>query len=258
MTFAFDARGKLKGALAFVHHEAAGGLALMAAALAALIACNSPLAWLYDGFLHTPVGVRVGPLALDKPLLLVFARSAREGRLVTTRNVIEIGAGARRVAERDQGAGPVQIDLALKLRRGDTGDQGLVERLTRLGGIAGGEPGVAGLDPEIGLPSILGKLGVHRRLLEGGGGRRPAAELRIGLPEALARIEAAALDPPGIGEIHRLFGRRGDGGAAAFRRGRRRCGRLGRQCEDEKGHGVSSNPFTVAMRSEMSCGRDRR
>jgi Na+:H+ antiporter, NhaA family len=70
MTFGFPVPGKLKGALAFVHHEAAGGLALMAAALAALIVCNSPLAWLYDGFLHTPVGVRVGPLALDKPLLL--------------------------------------------------------------------------------------------------------------------------------------------------------------------------------------------
>src|SRR5262245_59282544 len=70
MTFAFDARGKLKGALAFVHHEAAGGLALMLAALAALIASNSPLAWLYDGFLDTPVGVRIGPLAIDKPLLL--------------------------------------------------------------------------------------------------------------------------------------------------------------------------------------------
>jgi len=69
MTFGFPVSGKLKGALAFVHHEAAGGLALMAAALAALIACNSPLAWLYDGFLNTPVGVRVGPLALDKPLL---------------------------------------------------------------------------------------------------------------------------------------------------------------------------------------------
>jgi hypothetical protein len=52
MTFGFDARGKLKGALAFVHHQAAGGLALLAAALGALIACNSPLAWLYDGFLH--------------------------------------------------------------------------------------------------------------------------------------------------------------------------------------------------------------
>jgi NhaA family Na+:H+ antiporter len=70
MTFAFDTHGKLKGALAFAQHEAAGGLALIAAALAALIASNSPLAWLYDGFLHTPVGVRVGPLAIDKPLLL--------------------------------------------------------------------------------------------------------------------------------------------------------------------------------------------
>ena len=56
MTFAFDVRGKLKGALAFVHHEAAGGLVLMLAALAALIASNSPLAWLYDGFLDTRRG----------------------------------------------------------------------------------------------------------------------------------------------------------------------------------------------------------
>jgi len=70
MTFGFTVPGKLKGALAFVHHEAAGGLVLMAAALAALIASNSPLAWLYDGFLDTPVGVRVGPLGIDKPLLL--------------------------------------------------------------------------------------------------------------------------------------------------------------------------------------------
>jgi len=70
MTFGFNVPSKLKGALAFVHHEAAGGLALMAAALAALVASNSPLAALYDGFLNIPVGVRVGPLAIDKPLLL--------------------------------------------------------------------------------------------------------------------------------------------------------------------------------------------
>jgi Na+:H+ antiporter, NhaA family len=70
MTFGFNVPGKLKGALAFVRHEATGGLALIAAALAALIASNSPLAWLYDGFLHTPVGVRVGPLGINKPLLL--------------------------------------------------------------------------------------------------------------------------------------------------------------------------------------------
>jgi Na+:H+ antiporter, NhaA family len=65
-----DMRGRLKGALAFFHHEAAGGLVLVVAALLALLASNSPLASLYDGFLDTPVGVRVGPLALDKPLLL--------------------------------------------------------------------------------------------------------------------------------------------------------------------------------------------
>jgi NhaA family Na+:H+ antiporter len=70
MTFGFSVHGKLKGALAFAHHEAAGGVVLILAALAALIASNSPLAWLYDGFLHTPVGIRVGPLGIDKPLLL--------------------------------------------------------------------------------------------------------------------------------------------------------------------------------------------
>ncbi len=70
MTFGFAPRGKLKGALAFVHHEAAGGVMLLLAALAALIASNSPAAWLYDWFLDVPIGVHVGPLAVDKPLLL--------------------------------------------------------------------------------------------------------------------------------------------------------------------------------------------
>ncbi|MET0192404.1 MAG: Na+/H+ antiporter NhaA [Hyphomicrobiaceae bacterium] len=63
-------RDRLKGALAFFHHEAAAGLVLMAAALAALLIDNSPLSWLYSLFLDTPVAVRVGPLSLDKPLLL--------------------------------------------------------------------------------------------------------------------------------------------------------------------------------------------
>jgi NhaA family Na+:H+ antiporter len=69
MSSAPDVRDRLKGALAFFHHEAAAGLVLMAAALAALLIDNSPLSWLYSLFLDTPVGVRVGPLALDKPLL---------------------------------------------------------------------------------------------------------------------------------------------------------------------------------------------
>jgi NhaA family Na+:H+ antiporter len=63
-------RDKLKSATAFFNHEAAGGLVLVAAAAAALIVANSGMAWLYDGLLDTPVSVRIGALALDKPLLL--------------------------------------------------------------------------------------------------------------------------------------------------------------------------------------------
>lgn len=60
---------KFKRAAAFFEHEASGGLVLMAAALASLIVSNSPLEWLYDHLLDTPVGIRVGALALDKSLL---------------------------------------------------------------------------------------------------------------------------------------------------------------------------------------------
>jgi NhaA family Na+:H+ antiporter len=70
MTQESDIRDRLKGALAFFQHEAAGGLLLLSAALAALVISNSPLDWLYDRWLDTRVGVRVGALALDKPLLL--------------------------------------------------------------------------------------------------------------------------------------------------------------------------------------------
>lgn len=53
-----------------LHHEAAGGVLLMAAAAAALLLDNSPLNWLYDAILSTPVVVQIGALAIDKPLLL--------------------------------------------------------------------------------------------------------------------------------------------------------------------------------------------
>jgi len=54
----------------FAKLEYASGLVLLAAAILALIASNSPAAPLYDLFLRTPVAVRVGALHLDKPLLL--------------------------------------------------------------------------------------------------------------------------------------------------------------------------------------------
>jgi Na+:H+ antiporter, NhaA family len=59
--------GKLRN---FARLESAAGLVLLAAAILALIASNSPLAPLYDLFLRTPVEIRVGALHLDKPLLL--------------------------------------------------------------------------------------------------------------------------------------------------------------------------------------------
>ena len=62
---------QISGRLAnFIKHESAAGLILAVTAVIALIVSNSPLNWLYDQFLDIPVTVRIGALALDKPLLL--------------------------------------------------------------------------------------------------------------------------------------------------------------------------------------------
>jgi NhaA family Na+:H+ antiporter len=61
---------QLKGALRFIHHEAAGAVLLLGAALFALLLANSSLHGAYDALLSTPVSIRVGELLLDKPLLL--------------------------------------------------------------------------------------------------------------------------------------------------------------------------------------------
>ncbi|MDA0221493.1 MAG: Na+/H+ antiporter NhaA [Proteobacteria bacterium] len=54
----------------FLRLESAGGIILMAAAVAALIIDNSPAAPLYDLLLTTPVSVSVGTFAIAKPLIL--------------------------------------------------------------------------------------------------------------------------------------------------------------------------------------------
>lgn len=53
-----------------VRPDAVAGLLLMLAAVLALALDNSPVAWMYDAILTTPVAVQVGALAIDKPLLL--------------------------------------------------------------------------------------------------------------------------------------------------------------------------------------------
>jgi len=59
-----------RGAQAFFTHEAAGGIVLIAAAALALVLVNSPISWLYDALLDTPMVIQIGALAIDKPLLL--------------------------------------------------------------------------------------------------------------------------------------------------------------------------------------------
>lgn len=61
------ARRKFRSLL---RHEAAGGILLMVAAALALLLNNSPIDWLYDGFLSVPVVVQIGALEINKPLLL--------------------------------------------------------------------------------------------------------------------------------------------------------------------------------------------
>ncbi len=54
----------------FLRLEAAGGIVLCLAAVAAVVLANSPFAWLYQAFLDMPGAVIVGPVEVRKPLLL--------------------------------------------------------------------------------------------------------------------------------------------------------------------------------------------
>ncbi|MEJ2466861.1 MAG: Na+/H+ antiporter NhaA [Candidatus Thiodiazotropha sp.] len=54
----------------FIKQDSSSGILLIFAAVLAMVLVNSPLSWLYDSLLSTPVEIRVGALHLDKPLLL--------------------------------------------------------------------------------------------------------------------------------------------------------------------------------------------
>ena len=54
----------------FMRLESAAGILLLVAAMLALIANNGPLARYYDLFLSLPLGIHLGTLAVDKPVLL--------------------------------------------------------------------------------------------------------------------------------------------------------------------------------------------
>jgi NhaA family Na+:H+ antiporter len=94
----------------FMKLESASGILLLAAAVIAMIAANSPLASVYDQLLNTTVAVQVGALAIHKPLLLwindglmaVFfflvgleiKREVLEGELSSFSQVVLPGVGA--------------------------------------------------------------------------------------------------------------------------------------------------------------------
>jgi len=50
--------------------ETTPGICLIFAAVLALFIDNSPLDWIYDALLTTPVAIQAGGLEIDKPLLL--------------------------------------------------------------------------------------------------------------------------------------------------------------------------------------------
>ncbi|MES9940219.1 MAG: Na+/H+ antiporter NhaA [Candidatus Thiodiazotropha sp. 6PLUC2] len=54
----------------FMRRDSASGIILIFAAVFAMLLENSPLNWIYDSLLNTPVEIRVGALHLAKPLLL--------------------------------------------------------------------------------------------------------------------------------------------------------------------------------------------
>lgn len=52
----------------FLHNEASGGIVLLAASILALAWANSAWAPLYEGFLHLPAGLRLGPHGIEMSL----------------------------------------------------------------------------------------------------------------------------------------------------------------------------------------------
>ncbi len=53
-------------------HDRTAGLVMLAAMLLALVATNSPVAWVYWTVHHTPVHLRIGPLIVDQTLAQVI------------------------------------------------------------------------------------------------------------------------------------------------------------------------------------------
>ena len=113
---------------------------------------------------------------------------------------VEVDPRRCRVARQHVGARPVQPRLALGGAAQGSRDQRRIDRRDRLPTLSGGQPGVAGLHPEIG-----GSSGLLRGPcfpcggFEGGGGFVPPILRGIGERGALLRERTSSGQMPGIG-----------------------------------------------------------
>jgi hypothetical protein len=145
-----------------------------------------------------------------------FTRRARAAERYQPKGSPATSAGGGEIVQRDIGAGAVEVDLAAKLggeaRRGKRG----VQRAACLGGLAGGDPGIAALHPKIHAALVLAYFGLAGGILEHGGGCGPAPGRRISETEAMAGVEASALQPPFVGRGDAALGSgAGEGRAGA-------------------------------------------
>jgi hypothetical protein len=105
-------------------------------------------------------------------------------------------------------AAAVEMHLAAQQRRERGRAERRIEGRLRLRRVAAGEPGIAGLNPEVRRGGVAHRLGVAGGLLERRRRVRPALELRISEPEALARMKPATLALPVAREGDRPIRRR--------------------------------------------------
>ena len=93
------------------------------------------------------------------------------------------------------------MQFALFHAIGQAARQRRVEILPRFLGVAAGKGGIAGLPPKArALHDLAAALGFLRRLFEGDDRRPPALRPRQSKAHAVAGVEAAAVDPPILGE----------------------------------------------------------
>ena len=178
---------------------------------------------------------------------------------------VDILAGAVGLAERDLGAGAVEMRLAAqRLARDSACGKSGVERLQRARGLAGGEPGIALLDAESGAGGIVPP--PRRRAPPAGRPSPPPAIARARYKQGRGSAARRAAPRPARPARHWRCPP-----PAAARCGRARCRRAAARCrsaesggldggERQQGqnHKVSSRVETVAIRRAISWSRDRR